>query len=90
MEDLLCLCELCFYISIILFMSFSELKFKWSFHVIGSLSQVHVISILDFPTVSHLKSMTYLYHGSEKCKTSHATTNMTICMPAEISTYCNA
>ena len=24
--------------------SFSELEFKWSFHVIGSLNQVHVIS----------------------------------------------
>ena len=45
-------------------LSFSELEFKWSFHVIGSLNQVHV----DFLTVSHLKSMTYLYYGSEKCK----------------------
>ena len=27
-------------------LSFSELKFKWSFHVIGSLNQVHAINNL--------------------------------------------
>ena len=51
-------------------LSFAELEFKWFFHVVGSVNQVHAIqlSILDFLTVSHLKSMTYLYHGSEKCE----------------------
>ena len=56
--------------SIILFISyveFLELEFKWSFHVIGSLIK-DMLSIPDFLTVSHLKSMTYLYHGSEKCE----------------------
>ena len=28
----------------------------------------YMLSILDFLNVSHLKSMTYLYHGSEKCE----------------------
>ena len=49
-------------------LSFAELEFKWSFHVVGSLNQVYMLSILDFLTVSHLKSMTYLYYGSEKCE----------------------
>ena len=49
-------------------LSFAELEFKWSFHVVGSLNQVHMLSILDFLTVSHLKLITYLYHGSEKCE----------------------
>ena len=31
--------------SIILFMSFSELEFKWSVHVIDSLNQLHPIHI---------------------------------------------
>ena len=46
----------------------------------------YMLSILDFLTVSHLKSMIYLYHGSEKCcETSHLrTTNLAICIPAEI------
>ena len=48
-------------------LSFAELEFKWFFHVVGSVNQVHV-TILDFLTVSHLKSMTYLYHGSENCE----------------------
>ena len=49
-------------------LSFAELEFKWSFQVGGSLNQVYMLSILGFLTVSHLKSITYLYHGSEKCK----------------------
>ena len=47
--------------------SFAELEFKWPFHVVGSLNQVYMLSILDFLIFSHLKSITYLYHGSEKC-----------------------
>ena len=54
----------------------SELEFKWSAYVIDALNQQHV----DFLTVS-LKPMICLYHGSEKGeKTSHATTNMAICI----------
>ena len=49
-------------------LGFAELEFKWSFHVVGSLNQVYMLSILDFLTVLHLKSITYLYHGSEKCE----------------------
>ena len=32
-----------------------------------------MLSTLKYPTVSHLKSMIYIYHGSEKCSTDHAT-----------------
>ena len=49
-------------------LSFAELEFKWSFNDVGSLNQVYMLSILDFLTVSHLKSIIYLYHGSEKCE----------------------
>ena len=48
-------------------LNFAELKFKWFFYVVGSVIK-YMLSILDFLTVSHLKSMTYLYHGSEKCE----------------------
>ena len=46
-------------------LSFSELEFKWSVHVIDTLNQLHV-SILDFLTVSHYKSVINLYHDSNK------------------------
>ena len=51
-------------------LSFAELKFKWFFHVVGSVNQVHVIYpyLIFLHTVSHLKSMNNLYHGSEKCE----------------------
>ena len=28
----------------------------------------YMLSILKFPTVSHLKSVIYIHYGSEKCK----------------------
>ena len=48
-----------------------------------------MLSILDFLTVSHLKSMTYYIMALRSVKTSHATTNMAVCILAEISAYCS-
>ena len=48
----------------------------------------YVLSTLDFLAVSNLKSMIYLYYGSENFKytcTDHANINMAIYMHAEIS-----
>ena len=49
------------------FMSYAELEFKWPAYVIDVYTK-YVLSTLDFLTVSHLKSIIYLYHGSEKCE----------------------
>ena len=48
-------------------LSFSELDFKCSVHVFDVYTKC-MLSTLDFLTVSHLKSMIYLYHGSENCE----------------------
>ena len=49
------------------YVEFLELEFKQSVHVIDAYTK-YMLSIFDFLTVSHLKSMIYLYHGSENCK----------------------
>ena len=62
-------------------LSFSELEFKWSVHVINVLNH-YMLPILD----SLLFTMIYFYHGSEKWeKTSHATTSMVGYMHAKIN-----
>ena len=59
-------------------LSFSDLEFKWSIHVIDALNQVRTCYLY---LIFLLFTMIYLYHGSEKCeKTSHATTDMAICI----------
>ena len=42
------------------YVEFFRTQILWSFHVIGSLNQVHIIHMLNFLTVLHLKSMIYL------------------------------
>ena len=56
------------FMSYVRMLRFSVLKCKWSDLVTNALpvNQVHVIH--DCLTVSHFKSMIYLYHGSENCK----------------------
>ena len=51
-------------------LSFAELEFKWCFHVVGSVNQLSTCYpyLIFLHTVSHLKSMNNLYHGSEKCE----------------------
>ena len=45
-----------------------------------------MLSILDFPTVSHLKSMVYLYIMALRvANTNHANTNMAICILKHVS-----
>ena len=46
--------------------SFSEFDFKWS--VIDAYTYKYMLFILKFLTVSHLKSIIYINHGSENCK----------------------
>ena len=48
-------------------LSFSDLEFKWPVHVIDAYTK-YVLSTLDFLTISHFKSMIYLYHGSKNCE----------------------
>ena len=57
-------------------LSFSVFQ-NLSIHVVDALNQLHATTYL----ISLLFTMIYFYHGSEKCeKTSHATTNMAICI----------
>ena len=55
------------------YVEFSELEFKWSVHGIDAFIHSYLI------TVSHLKSMIYII-ALRSVKTSHATTNMAICI----------
>ena len=72
------------------YVEFSELEFKWSFHVIGSLNQVHVIHTLFSYCFTFERLIYIIALRSVITSHMHATTNMVICIPAEISTYYNA
>ena len=54
-------------------------------HVIDAYTK-YMLATLDFLIVSHLKSIIYLYHGSEKCKIGNATTNNVRAVIYEITT----
>ena len=45
-------------------LSFSELEFKWSVHVIDALNHLHGYPYL----ISLLFTMIYFFHDSEKCE----------------------
>ena len=72
--------------------SFSELEFKWSFNVIGLLNQVHVIHTwFSYCFTFEVNDLFISYiMALRSVITSHTTTNMAICIPAEISMHCNA
>ena len=50
---------------------------------------MHITHIIEFLTVSYVKSMSYIYHGSENCKNqlhvlATSTTDTTICIATKI------
>ena len=60
------------------------------FHVVGSVNQVHVIHTWFSYILFHIWSQWIIYiMALRSVKTTHATTNMAMCIPAEISAYCN-